>query len=142
MPAVWISFLNSSPLAWYPGVYSLAFRILKNMQRANEAVVTLFAKSYACRNTVVRDVRDSDGNKMGTVIETYDGTEAGVIAAAKRATERMYAEYPGACNIESRIGATDENGRPKWTISPNFRHLAEIGTNEARYIWGDVTVEQ
>lgn len=97
-----------------------------------------FAKSIDCRNVVVRDVRDSNGNKLGTVLEPHDATEAGVIAAAQRATDRMYAEYPEASNIESRIGATDATGRPKWSISPNFKHLAEVGTHEASYIWGDV----
>jgi hypothetical protein len=48
----------------------------------------------------------------------------------------MYAEYPEASNIQSRICATDAAGLPKWSISPNFQHLAEIGTDEALYIWG------
>jgi hypothetical protein len=77
------------------------------------------------RNVIVRNVRDAQGNRMGLVVEPHDGTEAGVIAAAQRATDRMYAEYPEASNIESRIAATDDSGRPKWAISPNFQHLAE-----------------
>ena len=98
-----------------------------------------FAKSVGYyRNIVVRDVRDTNGNNLGTLVEPHDATEAGVIAAAQRATDRMYAEYPEASNIESRIGATDATGRLKWSISPNFKHLAEIGTDEACYIWGDV----
>jgi hypothetical protein len=87
-------------------------------------------------NVVVRDVCDQSGTRLGTVVESHDGTEAGAIAAAKRATDRMYAEYPEASNIQSRIGATDATGLPKWSISPNFQHLAEIGTDDARYIWG------
>jgi hypothetical protein len=87
-------------------------------------------------NTVVRDVRDREGCKLGSVIEPHDGTEGGVIAAARVATDRMYAEYADASNIESRICATDGCGRPKWAVSPNFLHLAEIGTEEAAYIWG------
>jgi hypothetical protein len=55
-------------------------------------------------NIVVRDVRDRNGNKLGTVVEPHDATEAGVIAAAQRATDRMYEEYPEASNIQSRIG--------------------------------------
>jgi hypothetical protein len=90
-------------------------------------------------NVVVRDLRDSNGNRMGTVIEPHDGTEAGIISAAQRVTNLMYTEYPEASNIESRLAATDATGRLKWSISPNFQHLAEIGTDEARYIWGDLT---
>lgn len=90
------------------------------------------------RNIVVRDVRDRNGNKIGTVVEPHDGTEAGVITAARRASDRMYAEYPEASNIQSRIGATDGTGKPMWSVSPNFQHIAEIGTDEARYIWGEI----
>ena len=45
-----------------------------------------------------------------------------------------------ASNIESRLCATDASGKPKWAVSPNFLHLAEIGTEEASYIWGDLHV--
>lgn len=89
------------------------------------------------RNIVVRDVRDRNGDKIGTVVEPHDGTEAGVITAARRASDRMYAEYSEASNIQSRIGATDGTGKPMWSVSPNFQHIAEIGTDEARYIWGE-----
>ena len=95
------------------------------------------AKSLLHCNVVVRDIRDRSGNKIGAVIEHHDGTEAGVITAARRATKRMYAEYPEASNIQSRIGATDGAGRPIWSVSPNFQHIAQVGTDEARYIWGE-----
>jgi len=108
------------------------------MQIANEAAATLFTKRAYCCAVVVRDVRDRNGNKLGLIVEPHDTTERGIIAAARRATDRMYAEYPEASNIQSRIGATDPTGRPKWSISPNFERLAEIGTDEAAYIWGDV----
>lgn len=48
----------------------------------------------------------------------------------------MFAEYVDASNIESRMCATDESGNPKWAVSPNFLHLAEVETDEASYIWG------
>jgi len=108
------------------------------MQRAKKASVTLFTKSHGRRALVVRDVRDRNGNKLGLIVEPHDTTEDGIIAAAKRATDQMYAQYPEASNIESRIGATDATGRPRWSISPNFQHMAEIGTDEASHIWGGV----
>lgn len=92
-------------------------------------------------NIVVRDVCDRGGNRLGAVIEPHDGTEAGAMAAAQRATDRMYAEFPDASNIQSCIGASDASGVPKWSISPNFQYLAEIGTDEARNIWGDEILE-
>lgn len=87
-------------------------------------------------NVVVRDVRDRDGLKLGRVIETHDGTEAGIVAAAQKASDRMWVEYSDASNVESRICATDGGGKVRWAISPNFLHVAEVGTGEASYIWG------
>lgn len=98
----------------------------------------LFAKSVDWCAVVVRDVRGRNGNRLGTIVEPHDTTEDGIIAAAQRATDRMYKEFSEASNIQSRIGATDATGRPKWSISPNFKHIAEIGTDEASYIWGNV----
>jgi hypothetical protein len=99
----------------------------------------IFDKPVDRCNLVFRDVRDRNGSRLGTLVERHDSTEAGIIAAAQRATVRMYADYPEASNIQSRMGATDAAGNPKWSISPNFMHLAEIGTDEASYIWGNVT---
>jgi hypothetical protein len=87
-------------------------------------------------NVVVRDVRDRDGVKLGRIVEPHDGTEVGIIAAARIGTDRMFAEYSTASNIASRICATDADGKVKWAVSPNFLHLAEVGTEEASYIWG------
>jgi hypothetical protein len=81
-------------------------------------------------NVVIRDVRDHDGYRLGSVVEPHDGTEDGVIPAARAATDRMYAQYATVSNIGSRILATDERGEPKWAVSPNFLHMAEIGTEE------------
>ncbi|MGH9900713.1 MAG: hypothetical protein ACRD68_02630 [Pyrinomonadaceae bacterium] len=53
-------------------------------------------------------------------------------------TNYMYRSYSEAGNGESRIGATDEYGRGKWVIAPNFLHAAEAGTPEAAYIGGDL----
>ena len=86
-------------------------------------------------NVVIREVRDSNGDLLGTVIEHHDGTPAGIIAAAVSASEQMFTNYPDASNIQSRIGATDVEGSLRWSISPNFRYLAEVGTDEAEYIW-------
>ena len=38
----------------------------------------------------------------------------------------------------TQIGATDEQGKLKYVISPNLKHIAEAGTPEASYILGDV----
>jgi len=87
-------------------------------------------------NVVVRDVRDRDGVKLGRVVQPHDGTEVGIVAAAQKASERMWVEYSDASNVESRICATDSSGRIRWAISPNFLHIAEVGTEEASCIWG------
>lgn len=86
-------------------------------------------------NMVIRAVRNRDGRKIGTIMRTFDGTKEGMIRAAEEIRAEMFAEYPDACNVESRIGARDSKGR-YWAISPNHQHIAEIGTAEARYIFG------
>jgi hypothetical protein len=106
------------------------------MGTPNQRAPAALARQLYRPNVVVRSVRDRDGNHLGTVIAPHDGSEAGIVTAAQTATQMMFDQYAAACNVESRIGATDEEGRPKWAISPNFRHVAEIGTDEARYIWG------
>ena len=89
------------------------------------------------KNTVIRDVRDRDGNKLGDIIEPHDGTIDGIRTAAQKASDRMLDEYPDASNMASRIGATDESGNPAWAISPNFVHVNRIGTVEAEATFGN-----
>lgn len=91
------------------------------------------------RSVVVRDVRDRSGARLCILVARHDGTVSGITTAARQVTDRMYADCPDASNIESLIVATDDTGKPKWAISPNFSHLGEIGTDDAAYIWGDVT---
>jgi hypothetical protein len=86
-------------------------------------------------NVVIRDACDREGRRLGRVTRPHDGTLEGIVAAARAATERMYADFSTASNIESRICATDANGKPRWAVSPNFLHVGEIGTDEASYIW-------
>jgi hypothetical protein len=100
--------------------------------------LTALAVQRHLLNVVVRSVCDSDGNCLAAIVEAHDGTESGMIAAAQIVTQRMYAEHPAASNIQSRMVATDETGTAKWAISPNFRHLAELGTPDACYIWGEI----
>jgi|GEM_PF-2906138 len=89
-------------------------------------------------NTVFRIVRDSEGELLDILAYKYDGSKESAIKAAEKVTHQMYAFYPDASNIESIIGASDADGYPKYTISPNFRHIADVNTEsvEAKYIWG------
>jgi N12 class adenine-specific DNA methylase len=88
-------------------------------------------------NMVIRQVRDRNGNMLGTVMEPYDGSIEGARKAAEAATKRMYYEYPDAGNVASRMGATDENGNPKWAISPNFAHINPVDSVDGRATFGD-----
>jgi len=107
------------------------------LPRAETKVPTV--KSTFPPNSVIRDVRDTNGNKLGQIVEPYDGTEKGAKEAAQKASKRMDSEYADASHIQSRIGATDENGNSKWVVSPNFVHVVPANTPEAAYIFGDVS---
>jgi N12 class adenine-specific DNA methylase/2'-5' RNA ligase len=93
-------------------------------------------------HVVVRDVRDDQSNYLATLTEPYSGTAHSALEAAKKLEARMFEYYPEASNIESRIGATDSEGKPRWAMSPNLKHVADVGTEEARYIWGDTSAER
>ena len=91
--------------------------------------------SLKTRNVVVRDVRDGQANRLAIIVERYDGTEVGLIEASRRATARMHEMHPEASDIQSRIAATDLTGTVRWSVSPNLLHIAEMGTDEAEFIW-------
>ena len=78
-------------------------------------------------NTVVRQARDRSDRVLGHITARHDGTTEGMVAAAKRASDRMFLAFDEVSNINSEIVATDEIGAPRWTISPNFRVIEEIG---------------
>jgi len=97
------------------------------------------SKVWQKPNIVFRDVCDFDGNHFAIEMMKYDGTPENAVMIAEKLTQQISYKYGTEwSNIQSRIGATDEHGKPKYTISPNFRHIAEVDTKEARYIWGEI----
>ncbi len=103
-------------------ILSLSRGVILDMARANGDRNSLLFDQRVPRfkNVVVRDVRDRDGGQLGRIIQSHNGTESGVITAAQDATDRMYAEFSAASNIQSRICATDSNGSPGQVISSTF----------------------
>jgi hypothetical protein len=91
------------------------------------------------RQEVFREVCDWYGERLGIVHASYNGTIEDALRVAEMLTEYMFSAYPEARNGESRIAATDEYGRGKWIIAPNFKSVAEAGTPEAAYINGDLS---
>ncbi len=77
-------------------------------------------------NIVIREACDRDGVVLGHLVASHDGTPDGLVAAARRATQRMFAAFADACNVNSRIIATDGSGRPRWSLSPNFALIEEL----------------
>lgn len=113
--------------------------MVRSVQRqADSQTLTRKSNTSKFRLEVVREVCDADGQRLGVVHARYDGSVDDAVRVAKSITEMMYARFPDASNIQSRIGVTDENGRGRWIISPNFSHVAEAGTSEGVYIFGDL----
>ncbi len=77
-------------------------------------------------NIVIREACDRDGVVLGHLVASHDGTPEGIVAAARRATQRMFDTFADASNVNSRIIATDTTGRPRWSVSPNFAVLEEL----------------
>ena len=79
-------------------------------------------------NRVVREIRDFNSHRLGFISENYDGTPEDMIRVAEAISDQMFEDYgPEVSNGESGMVATDETGQPRWRISPNFRHIEEIG---------------
>lgn len=91
-------------------------------------------------NTVFRIVKNNDGELLGIVAKKYDGTKEGAIEAAKEITKQTGFEFQDFSNIQSVIGAVDNDGNPKYTIAPNFNNIADVNTerDKAMYIWGNL----
>ena len=77
-------------------------------------------------NVVIREACDRDGVALGHLVASHDGTPEGIVAAARRATQRMFNTFADASNVNSRIIATDATGRPRWSVSPNFQVIEEL----------------
>ncbi len=77
-------------------------------------------------NVVIREACDRDGVVWGHLVASHDGTPEGIVAAARRATQRMFDSFADASNVNSRIIATDVTGRPRWSVSPNFQVIEEL----------------
>jgi hypothetical protein len=78
------------------------------------------------RNLVIRQVCSHYGQVFDHLVERHDGSPEGMIAAADRVSQRMFDLYDDASNIASQIVATDEHGRPRWTISANLRVITKL----------------
>lgn len=93
---------------------------------------------YLPPNNVFVDARDYNANRIGVYCMGHDGSEEDMVNTARKLIGELgnYVEYSG---IQSRLLASDEHGKPAYAISPNFLHIAEIGTPESRYIYGDLS---
>lgn len=89
--------------------------------------------------SVFVEVRNRDGQRLGIEKMAYDGSPADAIKKAVLLDKAVADRYQDWSGIQSRWGATDSEGMLKYVISPNFRHIAEANTKEARYILGDIS---
>ncbi|MCC7193498.1 MAG: hypothetical protein IT444_12020, partial [Phycisphaeraceae bacterium] len=59
------------------------------------------------RNLVIRQVCSRYGEVIDHLVERHNGSPVGMVAAAERASRRMFERYDEASNINSPIVATD-----------------------------------
>ena len=127
-----------------PGTQTSPAPSAQGAPKAGTAVANPSAPGAVARkappNSVIKDVRDFDGNKLADIVVPHDGTKEGVLKAAIEANRQMNERFGhAATHAGSRTGATDENGNPAWVVSPNMAHVARYGTREADYIFGDLS---
>lgn len=113
--------------------FSLATPFLKGETMTEIQKIRALPKS-----SVIRELRDFDGKFITVICKPHNGDFEDMLESTKDIEKEMHYIYE-ASHVNSRILATDESGKPKWAISPNLLHIAEIGTDEAQYIWGDIT---
>ena len=84
---------------------------------------------------IVLEMYDDNGNRVGVVHTRHDGSDKSM----RDANDELRAELDnyGASNIQSRSGATDENGKMSWIISPNGQSIDPVGSDEAAYTLGN-----
>lgn len=75
---------------------------------------------------VIRWCMDRDGNKLGTLMVGYDGSPEDARAKAKELTDSGDRLYPEISHIQTQNGATDQCGKPKFEISPNFNFVYDV----------------
>lgn len=111
----------------------LAQAIVKALSQPPKATVA---------NVVFRHIHGTDGKYNGTVSQRYDGTPEHAKAVSQtletRAHDQFQYEPHKSSSIQSQTGATDSTGNHKYVIAPNHRHIAEAGTDHAKYIQGNL----
>lgn len=99
---------------------------MRTKTRAIESTRITRRRGATAPNVVIRKACDRDGIVLGHLVASHDGTPEGIVAAARRATQRMFDAFADVSNVSSRIIATDASGRPRWTVSPNFAVIEEL----------------
>lgn len=88
-------------------------------------------------NHVYIQVRNTAGKQTGIIDQPYDGSKTSLKEAVKEIQKKInFLDLDQYSMIQSRIGATDENGEPAWVISPNLQHIDRVGTEEANLTLG------
>jgi len=90
------------------------------------------------RNVVIIEARDYKGQILGYPFTVHDGTMEGMVKSAMWLSSTVDYQYGEVSHINSRIFGIDGEGK-RFTISPNGCHVAELGTDESRYILGDLS---
>ncbi len=89
-------------------------------------------------NTAVMQVRDRDGNHVGYVEEAYDGSMNGLGEAARKLNNRASMEFgEDFSGVQSRTLASFSGDT--FVVSPNGMDAAPVGSDEAKYIAGDLS---
>ena len=107
----------------------------------NKELAIVLANRKALQNKVFFFVRNYDGKLTDVMVRDHDGTPESIIAVAGQMhgeADMTYSWKTEFYNTNSQTMATTARGE-LFNISPNLRHMAEFGTSEFNYIFGDVS---
>ena len=89
------------------------------------------------RNVVIIEARNFQNRKLCHPVTTHNGTMGDMVEAAMWLSSEMDWHLETVSHVNSRIIGIDAVGK-QYAISPNGKHLAEMGTPEAASIWGEI----
>ena len=111
---------SSSPIA-----RALTESIAESGDTSKSAFKAEKGKKYP--NSVLFDVRDYDSRSIGVFGVNYDGTMEDAAKANELGRASLEHVLGGSwSNMETRTGATDKNGKGKWSISPNSKVIKDV----------------
>jgi len=101
--------------------------VQKIQRKAKQAAIEKRGRRPEDPYTASLVVNDFDGNRLGVLVESHEGTPESLSAANDRLRAQAEEQFGSKwTNAGSVTIATDEDGNPRWRVSPNSRMIDDV----------------